>query len=799
MNYEQKDAELFWHVQQLKNGNAQSYNSVYELSQKYIYKIINDIVKDHHTTEDLMQETYLQIYNKIGSLQEAKAFYVWAGRIATNLTLRHIQKYRKEVLVTEDEEGGTDFVFDTAAADNECFIPENILMDQEKQRLIGEILDNLSVDQKLSVQYFYYEEMSVRDIAQAMECSEGTVKSRLNYARKAIKDAVLSLEVKQGTRLYSLSAMPLFLILFRQGAEQAAVAAGVGAATTGAAAMGAGQAVGNMVPGGPAQMVGNMVNVGPGQMVGNMVNGTPGQMVGNMVSGTPNQMVGNMVNGTPGQMVGNMVNGNSGQMVGNMTAGPGNVGMPAGGAGNMGAVPNGMPPYGIESMGAVPNGIPPYGAESMGAVPNGMPPYGVENLGVAPGVTSSGAGSAGAAGAGATGAEATGVGVTATGAVGATGASTAATVAGMATWTKVLIGVIAAAVIGGGGYGIYKATQDKNPPTEQASGGMPATPAAGEDLPQAEPVPENPEESAEASCLNVHYGIYYTADGRVFYDQYGDGLPGFAETPDVRTHNSLPGESDAVIEANSSILSEDSMQELISYGLQMKDSEGVQFSYDMELIENTVDEEFIIEYSGKDYRFNIEVVLIHPTHYSQEEMESMHGIASSADRYYITLAGPLAPLDGVDDIWVGVDSDAQDGGDTDLPDYDTEDLGELDPNMAWTHPGAAGIADPDQDANIDFPDINLPVVTPARMMELTQDTLYIDLCLSNMTVEVFYSLMDQVPCKVTLQDGSVYDMTLAEFIFKDWNGYADLAALDYDAEYARELSTGYVTTDSLLP
>ncbi len=265
MNYMEKDAELFAEVQKLKDGYTPSYNRVYELSSKYIYKIINDIVKNHHTTEDLMQETYVQIYNKIGTLQEARAFYVWAGRIATNLTLRHIQKYRNEVLVTEDEDGGTEFVFDTAAADNDAFIPENILMDQEKQRLLSEILDGLSVDQKLSVQYFYYEEMSVREIAQTMSCSEGTVKSRLNYARKAIKDAVQNLEIKQGTRLYSLSAMPLFWLLFRNGAENGALAAGAGAGTAAAGV----ENVSSMVsgPGAVSGNVGNMVNA-PGAATG---------------------------------------------------------------------------------------------------------------------------------------------------------------------------------------------------------------------------------------------------------------------------------------------------------------------------------------------------------------------------------------------------------------------------------------------------------------------------------------------------------------------------------------------------
>ena len=110
--YKKKDEQLFAEVQKLKDGDFSNSNAIYELSEKYIYKIINDIVKNHHTTEDLMQEAYIQIYNKINTLQEVKAFYVWAGRIATNLTLRYIQKNSKEVLATPDEEGDTDFIFE---------------------------------------------------------------------------------------------------------------------------------------------------------------------------------------------------------------------------------------------------------------------------------------------------------------------------------------------------------------------------------------------------------------------------------------------------------------------------------------------------------------------------------------------------------------------------------------------------------------------------------------------------------------------------------------------------------------
>ena len=219
-SYAAKDGKLFMEVKRLMEGRPDAYQNVYDLSKNYIYKIINDIVQNHHTTEDLMQETYLQIYRKIDTLKEPTAFYVWAGRIATNLTLRYVQKYRNEVAfaqVSEEEDTGT--IFDRVQNDYEEFIPETVLHNTEQQRIIADILDGLSVEQKISVQYYYFEEMSVNDIAEEMQCSPGTVKSRLNYARKALKEAISKFEVANDVKLYSLASIPVFYFVFRYAAE----------------------------------------------------------------------------------------------------------------------------------------------------------------------------------------------------------------------------------------------------------------------------------------------------------------------------------------------------------------------------------------------------------------------------------------------------------------------------------------------------------------------------------------------------------------------------------------------------
>lgn len=227
--YESQDEQLYYHIKSLQAGNVESYTEVYNLSAKYLYKIIYDIVQDYHLTEDMLQEAFIKIYNNIGSLQSPEAYFVWAGRIATNLCIRHLHKYRKEVLTTatEDGEGNEEFIFDTVAEDNEMFIPESVLENKEHQRMIGEVIDALSVEQKLAVQCFYFEEMSVKEIAALMECSEGTIKSRLNYARKSIKESVLNIEKTQGTKLYSFGAVPVLLLIFKSKAQAAVPASAV--------------------------------------------------------------------------------------------------------------------------------------------------------------------------------------------------------------------------------------------------------------------------------------------------------------------------------------------------------------------------------------------------------------------------------------------------------------------------------------------------------------------------------------------------------------------------------------------
>ena len=169
---------------------------------------------------ELVQETYIQVNNKIDTLKDCKAFYSWMFIIARNKTLRYLEKRKKEVLLSEDGQG----IFEQQYETDEDLLPQDILESKEKQRMILDILDSLPEEQKEVIYLRYYNGLSVKQIAEKLNISDGTVKSRLNYGRKKIQAEVESLE-KKGTKLYGITGLPLILLLLRMALQGEGISA----------------------------------------------------------------------------------------------------------------------------------------------------------------------------------------------------------------------------------------------------------------------------------------------------------------------------------------------------------------------------------------------------------------------------------------------------------------------------------------------------------------------------------------------------------------------------------------------
>ena len=223
-------------VNDIKNGNEEAFSGLYEESYKYLHTCVIHIVKDEETAQDMLQDTYVEIFKNISQLKEAEGFLGWAATIANRKCFAYLKK-KKDILVDEqtDDEGNESDYFENIA-DDEAFIPENIFDNQEKINIIRGIIDDLSDVQRACVIGFYYNEQKQDEIADELGIPVNTVKSHLNRAKAKIKEAVGDVEKKQGIKL--LSVVPFMFALF--GYETKAYAAelavpGVGASLAGAA------------------------------------------------------------------------------------------------------------------------------------------------------------------------------------------------------------------------------------------------------------------------------------------------------------------------------------------------------------------------------------------------------------------------------------------------------------------------------------------------------------------------------------------------------------------------------------
>lgn len=198
----------------VQQGEEDAMARMYEtFREDFYYFILKTVNNDRELAEDLTQDTFVEILEKIHALEEPAAFVTWAKQIAYHKCTDHFKK-RRELLLDENEDGSS--VFDIQEEENAEFIPDEALDNKELKQTIMNMINELPEDQRAALVLRYFNEVSVKEIAQIQSVSEGTVKSRLNYARKSIKQAVEAYEKKNGVKLHCVGVLPLLLWLFRE-------------------------------------------------------------------------------------------------------------------------------------------------------------------------------------------------------------------------------------------------------------------------------------------------------------------------------------------------------------------------------------------------------------------------------------------------------------------------------------------------------------------------------------------------------------------------------------------------------
>ena len=199
-----------------KNGNKKAFDKLYELTSNDVWFTCVSLLKDEENAKDIMQETYITAFLKLDTLNDEQKFCGWITSIAVN---KCKNKLKGKVEYQIDDE-----VLITEAETDELMLPEEYITKAEKRKVLLQIMeDTLSFNQYQVVLMFYFNELSIAEIAQALEISEGTVKSRLNSSRAKMKTAIEDYENKSGDKLHGVVFVPFFTTIFKEEAKSLAV------------------------------------------------------------------------------------------------------------------------------------------------------------------------------------------------------------------------------------------------------------------------------------------------------------------------------------------------------------------------------------------------------------------------------------------------------------------------------------------------------------------------------------------------------------------------------------------------
>lgn len=200
-----------------QKGDTAAFEYIYNNTYCEAYAVAFSILHDKGDAEDVLQEAYITLMQKIPLLTDCEKFDSWFKRIVNNRCIDYMRK-KKPVYFSSLFDDEND---EQAFENSELFLDqsqntENIVMDSAERDIISNIINSLPDDQRICIVSFYYQDLSIKEIAENLNVSEATVKSRLKYGKEKINKAILEEEKKSGIKLHGIFALPLSSLLGKE-------------------------------------------------------------------------------------------------------------------------------------------------------------------------------------------------------------------------------------------------------------------------------------------------------------------------------------------------------------------------------------------------------------------------------------------------------------------------------------------------------------------------------------------------------------------------------------------------------
>ena len=179
---ELSDKELIIKTQ---NGDTMALEELIYRYDKMVLRMAYKFTGDTDDAKDIYQEVFIRVYKGLSNFQFKSEFSTWLFRITSNVCISFKRKYNKPNHLSLNDENNSEFISEIPESMESS--PENLAVNSEIGSKINKALNKLSSNQKMSFLLKHYEGYKIREIAEMMNCKEGTIKKYLFEALRKLK------------------------------------------------------------------------------------------------------------------------------------------------------------------------------------------------------------------------------------------------------------------------------------------------------------------------------------------------------------------------------------------------------------------------------------------------------------------------------------------------------------------------------------------------------------------------------------------------------------------------------------
>ena len=185
-------------VERAQRGDKHAFELLVSKYQRKLSRLLSRFVKDQAEVEDVAQEAFVKAYRALPSFRGDSAFYTWLYRIGINTAKNYLVALGRRAPTVTDFDAQEAEEFDGGDQLRDINTPESLLMTKQIANTVNEAMEQLPEELRAAIQLREIEGLSYEEIAAAMDCPIGTVRSRIFRAREAIAERLRPLLDTQG-------------------------------------------------------------------------------------------------------------------------------------------------------------------------------------------------------------------------------------------------------------------------------------------------------------------------------------------------------------------------------------------------------------------------------------------------------------------------------------------------------------------------------------------------------------------------------------------------------------------------